>query len=78
MNPVDARVARDMTFEIGKIGVWRPKQLTDDKLAVRLEDLGYGALWVGSSPSLVSEIGQLESLLAATSTLVFGTSIVNI
>ncbi|WP_370945597.1 LLM class F420-dependent oxidoreductase [Amycolatopsis sp. cg5] len=67
-----------MTYEIGKIGVWRPKQLTDDKLAVELEGLGYGALWVGSSPSLVSEIGQLDSVLAATSTLVVGTSIANI
>lgn len=67
-----------MTFELGKIGVWRPKQILDEKLAIEVEALGYGALWVGSSPSLVSEIGLLERVLEATGSIVVGTSIANI
>jgi len=44
-------------------------------LAVRLERLGYGAVWLGSSPDGDLEI--VSDLLAATSTLMVGTSIVN-
>lgn len=42
--------------------------------AAELEDLGYGALWVGGSPALA----QVAPLLAATSRVAVGTSILSI
>jgi probable F420-dependent oxidoreductase len=46
------------------------------ELAVGLERLGYGTLWVGSSPG--GDLAQIEELLDATSSLVVATGIVNI
>jgi probable F420-dependent oxidoreductase len=45
------------------------------ELAAQLEQLGYGTLWLGGSPSADLEI--VDQLLAATTTLSVGTSIVN-
>ena len=61
---------------LGQFGIWRGWHALTPDLAVTIERAGYGTLWVGSSPDgdLVAE----EELLAATSTLVLGTSIVNI
>jgi probable F420-dependent oxidoreductase len=64
--------ARD---HLGRFGIWRGAgQLTPD-LAAGLEQLGYGALWVGGSPD--GDLMQLERLLAATTTLTLATGIVN-
>jgi len=43
--------------------------------AVLLEELGFGTLWVGGSPP--ADLDLVEALLAATSRLTLGTSIVN-
>jgi probable F420-dependent oxidoreductase len=43
--------------------------------AAGLERLGFGALWLGGSPS--GDLQQVEQLLAATATLTLATSIVN-
>jgi probable F420-dependent oxidoreductase len=61
---------------LGQFGIWRGWHALTPDLAVTIERAGYGTLWVGSSPDgdLIAE----EELLAATSTLVLGTSIVNI
>jgi probable F420-dependent oxidoreductase len=61
---------------LGQFGVWRGWQGLSPDLAVTIEQAGYGALWVGSSPD--GDLAAVEDLLAATSTLVLGTSIVNI
>jgi probable F420-dependent oxidoreductase len=61
---------------LGRFGIWRGAAQTPPELAAELEQLGYGAVWLGGSPD-----GQLEivdALLGVTTSLVVGTSIVNI
>ncbi|UJW33938.1 LLM class F420-dependent oxidoreductase [Saccharothrix sp. AJ9571] len=64
-----------MAFELGKIGVWRPLWTTTPELAAKAEELGYGTWWIGGSPP--AELELVDQLLAATSSLVVATSIVN-
>ncbi len=62
--------------QLGQFGVWRGAWQTTPEIASGLERLGYGALWLGGSPD--GDLAIAQSLLDATSTLVVGTSIVNI
>ena len=63
---------------LGRIGVWtsyRPFGIERAGEAARLiEQLGYGAWWVGSSPRLP----EVRPVLEATSTLVAATGILNV
>jgi probable F420-dependent oxidoreductase len=61
--------------QLGTFGVWRGTPQVSPELAAQLEQLGYGAVWLGGSPSADLEI--VDQLLAATTTLAVGTSIVN-
>jgi probable F420-dependent oxidoreductase len=61
--------------KLGKFGVWRATPQVTAELAADLEGLGYGALWLGGSPA--ADLAVVDMLLAATGTLVVGTSIVN-
>jgi probable F420-dependent oxidoreductase len=61
--------------QVGTFGVWRGTPQVSPELAAQLEQLGYGTLWLGGSPSADLEI--VDQLLAATATLTVGTSIVN-
>lgn len=63
-------------MEFGRFGVWRPGRDLTPELAVTLERLGYGTIWIGTSPS--GDLRLAESLLDATSRIVVGTSIVNV
>ncbi|MEN3362284.1 MAG: hypothetical protein V7637_6266 [Mycobacteriales bacterium] len=65
-----------MVNSLGRVGVWRRSAELSPELAAELERLGYGAVWVGSSPG--GDLAQIEELLDATSTLVVATGIVNI
>jgi probable F420-dependent oxidoreductase len=65
-----------MIEELGKFGVWRRESALSAELASTLEDLGYGAVWIGGSPA--SELRQVEELLDATTTLIVATGIVNL
>ena len=57
-----ARLVDGMTIELGRIGIWRhPSALTADVVA-EVEELGYGAIWVGGSPD--GDLGVVENLLA--------------
>ena len=58
-----------------RFGIWRPAGQATPELAAAVERLGYGALWLGSSPD--GDLVRAEELLDATSTLVLATSIVN-
>jgi probable F420-dependent oxidoreductase len=60
---------------VGRFGVWRGTPQVTPELAAELERLGYGALWLGGSPA--ADLAIVDRLLAATSTLAVGTSIVN-
>jgi probable F420-dependent oxidoreductase len=65
-----------MFDELGKIGVWRSAAQLAPELAVTLERLGYGAIWIGGSPG--GDLRLAEELLDATTTLTVATGIVNI
>lgn len=64
-----------MSIELGQYGVWqRASDVTPDT-AAEVEQLGYGALWVGGSPS--GDLEVVESILAATEAMPVATGIVN-
>ena len=60
---------------LGRFGVWRSASLVTPDLATGIERLGFGALWLGSSPA--GDLIQAGELLDATGTLTVATSIVN-
>jgi probable F420-dependent oxidoreductase len=60
---------------LGRYGIWRGAHQVTAGLAVAVEQAGFGALWLGSSPS--GDLALAGELLGATSALVVGTSIVN-
>jgi len=60
---------------LGRFGIWRGASQASTELAKRIEQLGFGALWLGGSPD--GDLRQVEQLLDATTTLVLATSIVN-
>ncbi|MEU9340373.1 LLM class F420-dependent oxidoreductase [Streptomyces sp. NPDC048278] len=62
-------------IDLGAVGVWRHDS-TAPELAVALEDLGYGALWLGNVTD--PDLTESEQLLDATDRLVVATGIVNI
>jgi len=61
---------------LGRFGAWRGARQTTPGLAAKLEELGYGALWLGGSPD--GDLVIVDELLDATNGLTVGTSIVNI
>jgi probable F420-dependent oxidoreductase len=69
-----------MAIEIGSVGVWTSRRAWQWSNLIEavpeLEDLGYGAFWLGGSPE--GDLRQVEELLAATTSLPIGTSIVNV
>src|SRR6266516_8003488 len=60
---------------LGRFGIWRSASLVTPELAAGIERLGFGALWLGSSPA--GDLAQAEELLDATATMMLATSIVN-
>jgi probable F420-dependent oxidoreductase len=67
-----AERARD---HLGRFGVWRGGSQVTPELAVGLERLGFGTLWIGGSPP--GDLVQVEQLIDATTTLTLATGIVN-
>ncbi|WP_460836588.1 LLM class F420-dependent oxidoreductase [Nocardioides marmoraquaticus] len=61
---------------LGTVGVWRGVGDVDPGMAKQIEDLGYGALWLGGSPP--ADLEAAERLLEATNALVVATGITNI
>ena len=64
----------DAIPNLGRFGVFGRGANPDQ--AKQIEDLGYGAIWVGGSPP--ADLSFVESLLEPTSTLKVATGIVNI
>lgn len=66
-------------MDIGKLGVWTSSRdagwLREPGAPKELEELGFGTLWLGSSPA---DLTFPERLLAASSGLVVATGIVNV
>ena len=75
------RLLHNMTVDVGRIGVWVGRSFwPDDENAVgdaaaELERLGYQALWFGGA---TADLARPEQALAATTTLVAATGIVNV
>ena len=61
---------------LGRFGIWRGGSQLTPELAAGIEKLGFGALWVGGSPS--GDLTLIEQLLDATTALTLATGIVNI
>lgn len=68
-------VGTGMTVTLGRIGIWRRASALDADLAVEVERLGYGAIWIGGSPA--GDLRLAESLLEATERIAVATGIVN-
>ena len=66
-----SQLARD---QIGRFGIWRGERQITPELAARVEELGFGALWLGSASG---GLAAAEEFLAATTTLTVATGIVN-
>jgi len=68
--------------QFGRYGVWVSRRLWPSDTgevaaaAAELESLGFGSVWIGGSPP--DDLALPEAILAATSRLVVGTSIVDI
>ena len=62
--------------QLGRFGIWRGAYQVTATMAADIEQAGFGALWLGSSPG--GDLSLVDELLDATSTLTVGTSIVNI
>src|SRR5262249_55166765 len=69
------RMTGQVRDRLGRFGIWRSAGQGTPQLAPGIEKLGFGALWLGTSPS--GDLVQAEELLDATTTLVLATSIVN-
>ncbi|MRH92226.1 TIGR03620 family F420-dependent LLM class oxidoreductase [Nocardia sp. SYP-A9097] len=61
---------------LGKFGVWLPHPMATPDGVRELEQLGYGAIWLGSSPA--ADWDGYEALLSASESITIGTSIVNV
>ncbi len=64
-----------MTIPLGIFGFWRMARNTTPDMAREAETLGYGAIWVGGSPS--GDLVDVEALLEATERIPVVTGIVN-
>jgi probable F420-dependent oxidoreductase len=65
-----------MTPQLGRIGIWSLDPELSGPFAKQIEDLGYGAIWIGNSPD--GDLRLVDELLDATEHLVLATGIVNI
>ena len=61
-------------MDLGRIGIWKSRNQGGPGVVGELESLGYGALWLGGSPSLE----QTRPYLEAGSTLPVATGILNV
>ncbi len=64
-----------MTIELGEFGIFRRAGETTPEVAREVERLGFGALWLGGSPS--GDLRSIERLLDATDSIPIATGIVN-
>jgi probable F420-dependent oxidoreductase len=64
-----------VSVELGRYGVWRGWRQLTTALVAELEQLGFGTVWVGSSPP--GDLVAVEQLLDGTSRITVATSVVN-
>ncbi len=64
-----------MIIELGEFGIFRRASETTPEIAHEVERLGFGALWLGGSPT--GDLRSIERLLDATDSIPIATGIVN-
>lgn len=64
-----------MTVALGKFGIWQPAVLTSPANAAAIERTGFTTLWLSG---VTADLSGVDDILDATTSLVVGTSIVNI
>jgi probable F420-dependent oxidoreductase len=68
-----------VALDVGRVGVWTSSRLLNSPAAIeaaaQLDEVGYGALWIGSS---AGDLKLVSDLLDATSRIVVATGIVNV
>lgn len=68
-----------MPVDVGRIGVWSPswvwKGTAGQETAAELDEMGFGALWLGAAEG---DLELVESLLDVTGRMVLATGIVNV
>lgn len=64
-----------MSIDIGQFGIWKRAVDVTPDLARTVEDLGYGAFWIGGSPP--GDLNLVEEVIAATTSIAVPTGIVN-
>lgn len=64
-----------MTPPLGRFGVWASSATMTTELAGVVESLGYGAIWLGGSPS--GDLEGVAQILSATNSVTVATGIVN-
>jgi probable F420-dependent oxidoreductase len=65
-----------MSIELGKVGIWRNASGLTPEVVAEVEALGYGTIWVGSSPP--GDLAVVEHLLDTTKSIAVATGIVNV
>ena len=68
------RMSQQARDHLGRFGIWRGERQITPELAATIEDLGFGTLWLGSASG---DLAAAEEFLAATTTLIVATGIVN-
>ena len=61
-------------MDFGRIGIWISRRRHGAEVAREVEDLGFGALWVGGSPS----VEQMRPYLEATTRIPVASGILNV
>lgn len=64
-----------MSIELGRIGIWQRTPDTSPEVAKEVEELGFGALWVGGSPG--GDLKEIGALLEVTERIPVATGMVN-
>lgn len=83
-TPNEISTARQTAVRIGRVGVWSSAlaNATSDQVRngiAQVEELGYGAVWVGETPRVAREVfAHAGLLLAVSQRIVIGTGIANI
>lgn len=63
-------------LDLGSFGVWRGASTLDPAEVATIEELGFGALWIGGSPA--PDLDLVEAAVAASERIVVATGIVSI
>jgi probable F420-dependent oxidoreductase len=67
--------SEERVMELGRVGVYRQTREFTPDIAVALEGLGYGAIWMGGSR--LEDFGLIAQMLDATQSITVASSIVN-